>query len=254
MPCCPRRARFNEPFTGTLLAATRFGATMIKSITLLKRKPGISVQAFQDHWLNVHGPLVAKAPGLNRYVQSHALIQGYGKGDLLFDGIEERWFDSPQVMQAFCTSPDAEAAIRDAATFLDGSRTIVMRVDVFVIKDGAIPKNAVKNIEFVNRRPGMTLPAFQRYWREIHGPIASRISVIRRYEQNHLTLSEYAEDAVPAYDGLAVTWFDSTDEMRRGASTPEYTATRLDEAKFLPPGHLPIIITREHVFPPSTPA
>jgi uncharacterized protein (TIGR02118 family) len=224
---------------------------MIKLITLLKRKPGISVQKFQEHWLKFHGPLVAKAPGLKRYVQSHALVQGYGKGDLLFDGIDERWFESPQVMQAFHKSPEAEAAARDTATFLDGSRTLIMRVDVFVIKDGPIPPNAVKNIEFVNRRPGMALAAFQRYWREIHGPIASRIPVIRRYEQNHLASSAYAEDPAPPYDGLAVTWFDSTAEMRRGAATPEYAATRVDEANFLPPGHLPIIITREHPLPLS---
>jgi uncharacterized protein (TIGR02118 family) len=225
---------------------------MIKLITLLKRKPGISVQAFQEHWLNIHGPLAGKAPGLQRYVQSHALVQGYRKGDLLFDVIDERWFASPEVMQAFSKSPEAEAAVGDAATFLDCSRTVVMRVDVFVIKDGPIPENAVKNIEFVNRRPGMAVPAFQHYWREIHGPIASRIPVIRRYEQNHLASSAYAEYAAPPYDGLAVTWFDSTADMRRGTATPAYAATRLDEANFLPPGHLPIIITREHQLPLSS--
>jgi hypothetical protein len=42
-----------------------------------------------------------------------------------------------------------------------------MHVDVFVIKDGPTPQNAVKNIEFVNRRSGMALTAF--HWREIHG-------------------------------------------------------------------------------------
>jgi hypothetical protein len=46
---------------------------------------------------------------------------------------------------------------------------------------------------------------------------------------------------------LAVTWFASTAEMRSGAATAEYAATRADEAHFLPEGHLPIIITREHV-------
>jgi uncharacterized protein (TIGR02118 family) len=224
---------------------------MIKSIGLFKRKPGMSVQAFQEHWLNLHGPLVAKLPGLKRCVQSHALVQGYGKGDLLFDGIDERWFESPQVMQAVRKSPEAEAVVRDEASFLDCSRTVLMRVDVFVIKDAPIPGNAVKNIEFVNRRPGMAVPAFQRYWREIHGPLASRIPVIRRYEQNHLTSTAYAEDSTRLYDGLAITWFDSTAEMRRGAATPEYAATRADEANFLSPGHLPIIITREHLLPLS---
>jgi uncharacterized protein (TIGR02118 family) len=226
-----------------------FGATMIKLITLVKRKRGLSVQAFQEHWLNAHGRLVAKAPGLKRCVQSHALIAGYAKGELLFDGIDERWFESAQAMQAFRESPEAKAAALDEATFVDCLRTVLMRVDVFIIKDGPIQENAVKNIEFVNRRPGMELAAFQRYWREIHGPIASRIPVIRRYEQNHLASIAYVEDAAPPYDGLAITWFDSTAEMRRGAATSEYAATRADEANFLSPGHLPIIITREHLLP-----
>jgi len=222
---------------------------MIKLITLLKRKRGTSVQEFQEHWLNVYGPLVAKAPGLKRYVQSHALIQGYAKGDLLFDGIDERWFESGQAMRAFRESPEAKAAALDEVTFLDCLRTVLMRVEVFIIKDGPMPADAVKNVEFVNRRPGMELTAFQRYWREIHGPIASRIPMIRRYEQNHLASIAYIEGATPPYDGLAVTWFDSTAEMRRGAATPEYAATRADEANFLSPGHLPIIITREHLLP-----
>jgi len=211
----------------------------------------MSVQAFQEYWLNIHGPLVAKVPGLKRCVQSHALVQGYGKGDLLFDGIDERWFASAQAIEAVRKSPQAEAVVRDETTFLDRSRTVLMHVDVFVIKDGSIPENAVKNIEFVNRRPGMAVPAFQRYWREIHGPIAARIPVIRRYEQNHLALTAYSGASTPLYDGLAITWFDSTVEMRRGAATLEYAATRRDEANFLSPGHLPIIITREHLLPPA---
>jgi uncharacterized protein (TIGR02118 family) len=116
-----------------------------------------------------------------------------------------------------------------------------------VIKDQAVPGNAVKNIEFVNRRPGMALEPFRAYWREVHGPIASRIPVLRRYEQNHLKREAYAAEAAPRYDGLAITWFESTADMKRGTSTPEYAATRADEPNFLPEGHLPIIITREHV-------
>ena len=224
---------------------------MIKSIRLFKRRPDMSVQAFQEYWLNIHGPLVAKVPGLKRCVQSHALVQGYGKGDLLFDGIDERWFASAQAIEAVRKSPQAEAVVRDEATFLDCSRTVLMYVDVFVIKDGPVPENAVKNIELVNRRPGMAVPAFQRYWREIHGPIAARIPVIRRYEQNHLASIAYSGASTPLYDGLAITWFDSTVEMRRGAATLEYAATRRDEANFLSPGHLPIIITREHLLPPA---
>jgi uncharacterized protein (TIGR02118 family) len=220
---------------------------MHKVVVLLKRKAGMPVEAFQEHWRTVHGPLVAEIPGLRRYVQSHALLQGYGRGDLLFDGIGELWFDSPDAFNRGWGSLEGIAAAREEGAFLDRSRMLVMPVEVHVIKDGTIPDNAVKNIEFVNRRPGMDLDQFRRYWREVHGPIASRIPPLRRYEQNHLSRTVYDGDPTPPYDGLAITWFQSTADMKQGATTQEYAVTRADEPNFLPDGHLPIIITREHV-------
>ena len=220
---------------------------MYKVVTLIKRRTGLAVEDFQTRWHRVHGPLVAAGPGVRRYVQSHALLKGYAKGELIFDGIAEAWFDSAEAHEAFERSSAATAIAAVEEELLDRSRTVVMPVDVHVIKDEAVPANAVKNIEFVNRRPGMALEPFRAYWREVHGPIASRIPVLRRYEQNHLKGEAYAAGPAPRYDGLAITWFESTADMKRGALSPEYAATRADEPNFLPDGHLPIIITREHV-------
>ena len=220
---------------------------MFTIVRLLKRKFGMSVEEFQRHLQSTYGPMVATGPGLRRYVQSPALPQGYSKGELLFDAITEMWFDSAAAYKNFLDSRAWSRASADEGLFLDRSRTVVMPVDVYVIKDGAIPHNAVKNIEFVNRRPGMPLGPFQDYWRDVHGPLASRIPVICRYEQYHLAKSGYEANRQPAYDGLAVTWFSSTADMKAGTTTPEYAATRADEPHFLPDGHLPIIITREDV-------
>ena len=44
---------------------------MIKSISLLTRKAGLSHEEFVKHWLEVHAPLAHAVPGLRRYVQSH---------------------------------------------------------------------------------------------------------------------------------------------------------------------------------------
>ncbi len=219
---------------------------MYKVITLLKRRPELSVEAFQEHWRQRQGPLLAKIPGLERYVQSHALLQGYRKGELLFDGISELWFADEAAFEAAQRSPAWSDAAQDADAFLDSSRTVVMPVDVHVIKDGPIPPNAVKNIEFVNRRSIMDLDRFRSYWREVHGPIASKIPVLRRYEQNHLERDRY-DAGEPRYDGLAITWFASTADMKQGTTMGEYRITRADEPNFLPGGHLPIIITREHI-------
>lgn len=225
---------------------------MFKIATLLKRRSGLTVDEFQRHLTATHGPLVAKCPGLRRYVQSLALPQGYRKGELLFDAITEMWFESKGAYGDFLCSSAWARADEDAAAFLDRSRTVVMPVDIHVVKDGPIPDAAVKNIEFVNRRPGMPLDSFRRYWRTVHGPLASRIPVICRYEQNHLAQCAYEAGGAPVYDGLAVTWFRSTSDMKAGTTTPEYAETRADEPHFLPDGHLPIIITREHVVVATT--
>jgi uncharacterized protein (TIGR02118 family) len=219
---------------------------MLKIIDLVKRQPGLSVADFQERWSGEAGAALARVPGLLRYVQSHALPQGYARGELLFDGIAEMWFRDEAACAYALTSTAFADAERIADTLFDRARLVRMPVDVLVIKDGAIPENAVKNIEFVNRRPGMALEPFRAHWRDVHGPIASKIPVLRRYEQNHLKLSAYATAPEPAYDGLAITWFQSTADMKAGTRTPEYVATRADEPNFLPDGHLPIILTKEH--------
>jgi uncharacterized protein (TIGR02118 family) len=202
----------------------------------------MSVADFQRYWLEVHGPMLAKLPFVRRYVQSHPLPQGYRKGELPFDGLVELWFDEPD---GFRRIPPEVLA--DGDKFIARDRGARLSVDVHVIKDGAIPAGAVKNIELVSRPKGRPLAEFRRYWREVHGPIAAKIPTLRRYEQNHVVAESYADGAQPAFDGLAITWFASTDAMREGARTPEYAATRADEKHFLPPGELPIIIAREHV-------
>lgn len=221
---------------------------MYKVTTLLKRRPGMSVEDFQRHWRDEHARLARAAAGLQRYVQSHTLPQGYSKGERAYDGISEMWFASREAYRAAHADASYRFALeRDEARFVDLSRKVVMPVETNVIKAGAIPANAVKNIEFVNRRPGMELAAFRSYWKNVHGPLASQIERLRRYEQDHLRLEEYEGGAMPPFDGLAVTWFESTAHMKEGAQTEIYARTRADEPNFLPDGHLPFIVSREHV-------
>ena len=48
---------------------------MIKRMGFVRRKDGMSHDDFVSHWLNVHAPLAAKAPGLRRYIVSPTLYQ-----------------------------------------------------------------------------------------------------------------------------------------------------------------------------------
>ena len=221
---------------------------MIKAITCIKRKPGMGVEDFQAYWRGKHADVVTKLPNIFRYVQSHALLGGYRKGELPYDGIAEIWVESVDVLRAWAGCAEYQAVEWDEKQFIDRSKTALILTLEHVIKDGPSPHNALKNIEFVPRKPGMPVDEFQTYWRNVHGPIAAEIDVIRRYVQSHTLPSAYRDGRLPLIDGCATTWFDNISSMRLSAKSAAYDRTRKDEANFIDVSkELPFIITTEHV-------
>jgi uncharacterized protein (TIGR02118 family) len=112
---------------------------MVKFLGLLTRRPGLSVEVFQRHWRDVHGPLVqAEFPGMRRYVQCHAIPATY---DLTpppaCDGVPEAWFDSLDVFPWRMVRREGEdretAAARDSqGVFVQPIPSIVAREVVIV--------------------------------------------------------------------------------------------------------------------------
>ena len=97
---------------------------MIKSLTFLKKKPGLSKVEFLRYWKEKHGPLAARVvPGLRKYVQCHP-VPGF-ESDI--DGIVELWWDSPEAFQAFLSwrQTDAAQVLKDDEDqFVDTSRWV----------------------------------------------------------------------------------------------------------------------------------
>ena len=223
---------------------------MVKAVSFFKRKAGMSVEEFQAYWRRSHPAAVTRLPGVRRYVQSHTRPAGYGKGEPIYDGIAELWFEDTKAMHALRGTKEIAAVEADEAVFIDRSTMRLILTEEHVIKDGPAPPGGVKNVEFITRKPGLAVDDFQRYWREIHGPIAAQIPLIRRYVQSHTRPSAYERGRTPAYDGLAITWFDDTQAMRASAATAQYARTRADEPNFITPGDPAFIITTEHVIVP----
>ncbi|MGH1492535.1 MAG: EthD family reductase [Acidimicrobiales bacterium] len=213
---------------------------------VIKRRPDLDVEAFQDHWLNNHGPIVARLPGLRRYVQSHTRLGGYRRGDVAYDGIAELWFDDKEALAAITATEEFAAAKQDEANFIDTGNLIELVVDDHVIKDGPFPHGGIKNIEFVKLSSDLSPQEAHRYWREVHGPIAASIPTMARYVQSHTRMGAYDRPEPPPFDGVALTWWDGIEAMRASATSPELAATRADEPNFL--GVTPdVILTTEHV-------
>ena len=103
----------------------------------------------------------------------------------------------------------------------------------------------IKIIYGFNRKDGMSVEEFQRYWRETHGPIAARIPGVRRYVQNHTLPELYDTEHPPAYDGAAELWFDNLESMRAAFASQENQAARKDEKNFIDRSEAFLIIAEE---------
>ena len=89
--------------------------SMVKAVFMVGRRPGLTVQEFQERWAGEHGQLVSKLPGLRRYVQNHAVLEAYGSATrpMTHDGFSELWFDDLASLQAAARTPEWEAVRED---------------------------------------------------------------------------------------------------------------------------------------------
>ena len=107
----------------------------------------------------------------------------------------------------------------------------------------------IKGIATVSKKAGMSDDDFHRYWRKTHGPLALKISKMRRNVQSHRTT-----DVIPGfescpYDGVAEIWFDNVEALAGLATDPEYVNNaQPDEANFIDMDSVNFLTTREHVF------
>ena len=221
---------------------------MVKVITFIKRKPGMPVEEFQGYWRARHPEVVTRLPGVRRYVQSHTLLAGYETGEPPYDGIAEVWADDTTALRAMTQSSHHAAVQADEARFIDRASMGVIITEDHVVKDGApAPDTAVKSVDFLVRKPGMPVEEFQRHWLLVHGPIAAAIPALRRYVQSHTRRSAYEAGRIPAYDGAAITWYDSADAFRAAAAGAEYSRGAADGPSFLAMVRIRSILTREYV-------
>ena len=95
---------------------------MIKSISLLTRKEGMTHEQFVRHWVDIHAPLAQPIPELRRYVQSHIVGErsrpDIPTTDVAVDGIAELWWDDREAMARSSASPEMKALHADGALFI----------------------------------------------------------------------------------------------------------------------------------------
>jgi len=114
---------------------------VVKLVACLRRRPGLSPEAFRRHWRETHGPLIRGIPELHalirRYVQGHPVgdpVPGDVTGQEPFDGVAEMWFDDLSSMARAFSLPEYLARVRpDEESFLDLRRCVAFVVEEHVV-------------------------------------------------------------------------------------------------------------------------
>ena len=94
--------------------------SLVKGVWRMRRKAGISLDEFRRHWIEIHGVIASKIPGVRRYVQSHVIDEAYSYAEPRWDGVAQLWWDSPDALTESLKSPQFAEDMRDGAEFIDG--------------------------------------------------------------------------------------------------------------------------------------
>lgn len=104
---------------------------MIKAISLLKRKPGITLEEFATHYEEIHVPLAMKHFPFKKYVRNY-VSKPEDSDEPWFDCITEVWFETMEDCQTaaeFSASEYYKVISDDEEKFMDRSRIVAFIVE-----------------------------------------------------------------------------------------------------------------------------
>ena len=110
---------------------------MIRRVSFIRRKPGMTRQAFFAHWTGRHAEIVRRVPGLRGL--RFSLVEHCVPSSAEWDGVGETWFDSvADADRAFATEPFRALLLEDRPLFIGDAHSCYVE-DSF----GPPPSNAI---------------------------------------------------------------------------------------------------------------
>jgi uncharacterized protein (TIGR02118 family) len=104
----------------------------------------------------------------------------------------------------------------------------------------------IKLVYCITKKPGMSDEEFFHYWKEVHGPLGSRIPGLRKLVQSRRIC--IAEDKRSSdFDGVAELWFDDVASLLRARQSAEWKTATRDETHFIDHQHVAYFVSEEHV-------
>jgi uncharacterized protein (TIGR02118 family) len=96
---------------------------MVRRVALVRRKAGMSAEAFWEHYAGPHATIVAAIPGLRRMVLSRPV--GAQAND--WDAVGELWFDTREALDQGFADPSIVAQLAvDRPQFLGAVEAVIV--------------------------------------------------------------------------------------------------------------------------------
>lgn len=215
---------------------------MISRIGLLKKLPEKTMEEFQSHWYNVHGPIGARMKNLRRYeqnvVKDNEQRSPFGRGPLEIDGYSELWFDSIHDMNEGAASLGTEAK-DDLKYFAEDDVKILVLAKKrdFIVPNYLKNRKLIKRMSFLGRAPHVTAEQFQYEWWNVHSDLVKTMRGFVGYNQN-LVIDRIINGQSVPYEKLPVAgvvefWFEDMDAFNETYSTPEFERTAAHGKEFI---------------------
>jgi len=208
---------------------------MFKAMVLLKRKPGMSMQDFIDHYETRHAPLGVKyQTRMKRYIRHFLHPAPYPldgvKLEPEYDVLTELWFDDRRSYDEGMALMTAEEANRvlseDEQRFLDLSKS---RLAFIEEHESRLPGNKSPDARtdarcfvLLKRKQGTTIEQFIDHYENRHQQLGVKYSgeMMSRYRRFFLKPAPYPLDGSivePAYDVATEVSFSARKAMAGGS-------------------------------------
>lgn len=223
---------------------------IVKSMTLLVRKPGWTHLEFMRYWLDVHAPMALAIPGMTGMVCAEVLGPTRRRldiprgADIEIDGIAESWkleSNSPSNPNA---PPEARAWYTDGPEFVGFIKGFRVRENVVMR-----PRRGGRGlVSLLNRKPETTRERFTQEWVGAHGQMARAVPEVEGLILNEIDRIATRDDIPPLegfddIDGIAESWH--VDQTYPGVTSAEGRAWYAHGAEII--GMARGYYTQEHV-------
>ena len=220
---------------------------MIKTLVFVRRKPGMAFDDFARYWVETHGPIAGRLPGLRRLV-TNLVRPDLQCGEPPWDGLSCAWFESADAVRSVVSTPQFRAMIDDEENFVDTAERYPMIITPHspageepMTTDGL--SDTIKTVVAIWRKVGTEREDFNAYWRDTHAGLIFNLPNLRAYVQN--TIRADMQRREPYCDAMAECWWTSWDGVLDVVNSDAYAAVQADEHQFADTARLAPMIVRE---------